>query len=168
MRLWRNDGAGVMTEVAAAASITDTGSGKGLLVFDFDDDGDLDLFVVNNAGAPKLYRNDGGNAGSWLRVKTIGTISNREGIGAKVTVQADSGGPTQVREINSSGFFLAQGERIAHFGLGGGSAPIASVKIEWPSGQEQTFTNVTRNSVLVATEPAVGTVVSTDRVSAPR
>lgn len=153
VRLWNNDSGGVMTEKATAASITDTGSGKGLLVFDYDNDGDLDLFIVNNADAPKLYRNDGGNAKSWLRVKTIGTVSNREGIGAKVTVQVAANGPTQMREVNSSGFFLSQSERIAHFGLGVGGAPIASVKVEWPSGQVQMFTDVARNSILVATEP---------------
>ena len=53
MRFWRNDGRGGMTEMADAVGLTDTGSGKGLLVFDYDEDGDLDIFLVNNAAAPR-------------------------------------------------------------------------------------------------------------------
>ena len=154
MRLWENDGAGVMTEVSASAGVTDTGSGKGLVTFDYDDDGDLDIFVVNNASTPRLYRNDGGNANSWLKVRAVGLLSNRQGIGAKVSVQTVPGGPVQIREIGTSAHFLAHGPEVAHFGLGSGTDPIAAVQVQWTCGQVQTFTNVARNTTLVASEPA--------------
>ncbi len=155
MRFWENDGAGLYTERSALGGLTDTRSGKGLLVFDYDDDGDLDLFIVNNAAGPILYRNDGGNAADWLRVETIGTDSNLEGLGAKVTIQAIALGPTQVREIGVATHFLGQSERTAHFGLGTGITPVHNVTISWPSGQTQQFSNVARNTTLVAVEPAV-------------
>ncbi len=153
MRFWENDGSGGYSETSALVGLTDTAPGKGLLVFDYDDDGDLDLFMVNNAGGPVLYRNDGGNAADWLRVETIGTESNLEGIGAKVTIQPVALGPTQLREIGVGSHFLGQSERIAHFGLGIGTSPVHDVTISWPSGQVQQFANVARNSTLVAIEP---------------
>jgi hypothetical protein len=153
MRLWRNEGAGSMTEISAAAGITDTGSGKGLLTFDYDHDGDLDVFVVNNAGHPVLYRNDTVTDSGWLRVRAMGR-QNREAIGAGVTVRTMTGGPSQYREIDASSHFLGQSETTAHFGLGPGIDPVAEVKIRWPhSFTLQTLNNVSRNSTLVAQEP---------------
>jgi hypothetical protein len=153
MRLWENDGTGRMVEVSRERGLTDTGSGKGLLVFDYDDDGDLDLFVVNNSGEPKLYRNDGGSRNGWLRVRAVGTISNRDGLGAHVIVQSETGA-CQVREIGSVSHFLGQSERVAHFGLGPGTGPVPRVVVWWPSGLAQEFAEVARNTTLVAVEPA--------------
>ena len=153
MRLWRNDGIGSMTEISAAAGLTDTGSGKGLLLFDYDDDGDQDLFVVNNAASGRLFRNDGGNANGWLRVRTQGTVSNRDGVGARITLEEVLGGAVQVREIGTSTHFLAQSEPVAHFGVGSGSAPLGRVTVIWPSGIVQEFLDVARNTTLLAVEP---------------
>ena len=151
MRFWRNDG-GVFSEVGAETGLTDEGLGKGLLTFDYDRDGDLDLFVINNAGHPVLYRNDGGNENSWLRVKTVGELSNRDGIGAVVTVEALAGGAKQVREITPGNHFLSQSELTAHFGLGRQSDPVSRVVVQWPSGIDQIFEDVPVNSELVAVE----------------
>ena len=101
-KLWRNDG-GTFVDVSSSVGITDTETGKGLLVFDYDKDGDLDLFIVNNAGAPILYRNDTTNGNHWLRVKPRGRYSNRDGIGAVVTIMSSAGAPVQHREISGSG-----------------------------------------------------------------
>src|SRR5262249_258113 len=155
MRLWRND-AGVMTEVSAAAGLTSVDSGKGLLTFDYDHDGNLDVFVVNNAGHPVLYRNNG-TGNTWLRVRAIGRDSNRDGIGARVFVTATPGGPSQLREIDAGSHFLGQSEFTAHFGLGAATTPVAEVRVEWPTtGRTQRFQNVPRNTLLVATEPPAG------------
>ncbi len=158
IRLWENDGTGVMTEVSAEVGLTDTGSGKGLLVFDYDNDGDLDLFIVNNADVPRLYRNDGGNANQWLRVRAIGTTSNRDGIGVKVIVQTTLEAPAQVREIGTSTHFLGQSERVAHFGLGAHDAPLAKVSIAWPGGHMQVFQDLPTNSTITITEPLPPTI----------
>jgi len=158
MRFWENDGSGRMTEVSAEVGLTDTGSGKGLLVFDYDADGDLDLFVVNTGAAPRLYRNDGGNRGDWLRVQLLGAGANRSGLGARVSVIARDGASPQVREVGTGSHFLGQSETTAHFGLGRhrgrGGRHVAEVRVRWPSGQVQTFRHVRRNRTLVAREAA--------------
>jgi hypothetical protein len=155
IRFWRNDGAGVMTEVSLSAGLTDTRSGAGLLVFDYDEDGDLDLFVVNNGDSPVLYRNDGGNANSWLRVRANGGASNRDGIGVIVRVRASAAGAVQLHEIGSTTHFLGQSERIAHFGLGPAAGPVHEVELEWPSGATTLLTNVPANQLLVVQEAAI-------------
>jgi hypothetical protein len=155
MRLWRNNGNGTFTEVSAAEGITDTRSGKGLLTFDYDRDGDLDVFVVNNANGPILYRNNTANANAWLRVNTVGTLSNRDGIGARVTVTTDlndAANTTQVREIDGGSNFLGQNERAAHFGLGELNGTIDLVTVRWPSGTVQSFSDVPANTTLEARE----------------
>lgn len=151
-KLWRNDG-GTFTDISTSVGITDTGLGKGLLVFDYDRDGDLDLFIVNNLGFPVLYRNDLANGNHWLRVVPRGRYSNRDGIGAVVTIVPDGDSPMQHREISGGSHFLTQSEKVAHFGLGASSAPIPIVKVRWPSGIEQEFTNVSADQVLEVIEP---------------
>jgi hypothetical protein len=113
MRLWRNQGHSPASEVSESAGVTDDGSGKGLLTFDFDRDGDQDVFVVNNTAHPRLYRNDGGNQSDWLRVKTVGR-SQKQALGARVTVIPLRGGPSQTREIDAGSHFLGQSEPVAH------------------------------------------------------
>ena len=159
VRFWRNDD-GVFTEVSDLVGVDDTGSGKGLFTLDYDNDGDLDLFIINNAGQPVLYRNDGGNENDWLNVQTVGSISNRDGIGAWITVTPTLGGDSLVWEVNAGSNFLSQNELAAHFGLGLGDDPVYRVHIAWPSGLEQDYFNVSRNSTLTAYEQlATGTVV---------
>lgn len=151
-KLWRNDG-GTFTDVSSSVGITDTGTGKGLLVFDYDKDGDLDLFIVNNLGTPILYRNDLTNGNHWLRVKPRGQYSNRDGIGAVVTIMPKEGATVQHREISGGSHFLTQSEKIAHFGLGASAAPVALVKVRWSSGIEQEFSNVAVDQVFEVIEP---------------
>ncbi len=148
MRLWQNDGAGVMTERSQDLGVTGTASGKGLLVFDYDNDGDLDVFVVNNSGSSQLLRNDGPSVNGWLRVRLTGTESNRDAFGARVSVDVDGAKPTLVRELRGGGQFLGQNERVLHFGLGPGVRRVRKVRVRWPSGKEQSLTNVAANQVL--------------------
>ena len=156
--LRRNNGNGTFTDVTAGSGITDTGQGRGLLRLDYDADGDLDALVVNLYTAPILYRNDGGNEANWLRVETVGTVSNRDGIGAFIKVIPDLDVPDQfqVWEVHSGDSFLSQSEMTAHFGLGTYSDPIDLVTIEWPSGILQEFAGVMPNSVLIAQEAMLG------------
>ena len=158
MRFWENDGLGQFTEISAAVGVTDTRSGKGLLTFDYDKDGDLDIFVVNNFEHPVLYRNDGGNGNDWLRIKAIGTHSNRDGLGAFVTVMPDTDQPGEimVREINAGSHYLGQSEFIAHFGLGPAAEPVDLVTVRWPSGLVQKLHGVLPNQLLIVEEPDCG------------
>ncbi len=147
--LYQNDN-GVFTDVSNAAGVTDTKLGRGLLSLDYDNDGDLDVFIVNHGAQPILYRNDGGNENDWLKIKLEGTASNRDGIGAFITVTPDLDFPDKimVREINAGSNFLSQNELTAHFGLGPDAGTIDLVTVAWPSGAVQELSNVLANQVL--------------------
>jgi len=158
MRLWRNDD-GQFADVSNDSGVTDTRQGRGLLTFDYDRDGDLDMFVVNNQDHPILYRNDGGNNNDWLQIETVGIVSNRDGIGALITVVPDRDDPDHfmVRHIDGGSNYLAQNEMIAHFGLGNlslSAETVDRVLIRWPSGLTQEFNDVALNSRFVAVEQA--------------
>jgi len=158
--LWQNNGNGTFTNVTGAASgINDNGSGKGLLTFDYDKDGDLDVLVINNADAPVLYRNDGGNANNWLRVDPVGYEGNPDGIGAMVTVVPDLDNPSNilVQEIQAGSNYLGQSEAVAHFGLGDYDV-IDRVTVYWPNGQISEFSAVAPNSILVVRIPEPGSL----------
>lgn len=149
MLAWTNDGTGAMTEEAAALGLVDDDQGRGLVVFDADDDGDLEVLVINNASVPRFFRNETVDTGHWLRIRTPGTTSNRDGIGAKVTVRTDV---EQVQEIGSLTHYLGHAPREAHFGLG--SATTASVEVYWPaSGRTVVLEDVAVDRVLVIEEP---------------
>ncbi len=156
-----NNGDGTFTDVTTPTGIADTGQGRGLLHFDYDLDGDLDVVISNYADTPIVYRNDGGNNNNWLRVEAEGTVSNRDGIGAFVTIVPDKDNPDelQVREIHSGESYLAQSESVAHFGLGDLSGTVDIVEVFWPaSGIVQRFTDVPVNSILNAQEQLVGDI----------
>ncbi|MCA9691592.1 MAG: CRTAC1 family protein [Myxococcales bacterium] len=154
MRFWENDGAGVMTEVSAALGVTDVRQGRGLVTFDYDEDGDLDVFVVNLAEEPVLYRNDNDTGNGWLRVKVIGATSNRDGYGARVWLRRAEGDAAQVHEIGAGSHYLGNSEPTAHFGLGPGDAPVYEVGVRFPaSGAEVVLHEVARDEVIVVVEP---------------
>jgi hypothetical protein len=153
-RFFENNGSGAFTEKAILSGIVDTGQGRGLLTFDYDRDGDLDIFIVNNHQAPILYRNNG-NSNKWLDVDLVGMISNRDAIGAVITVTPDLSMPTKrfVTEIDGSSNYLAQSETTAHFGLGALNGNIDLIRIEWPvSGVVQEFSDVPPNQFLTVVE----------------
>ena len=136
MRYWENLRTGTMQERSSLVGLTSRREGKGLLSFDYDRDGDLDLFVVNNGDSPQLYRNDGGNAGAWLRVRVEGTVSNRDGVGARVELTVFPGGPPQLREVGVGSHFLGQSESVAHFGLGAWRGSVHRLVVTWPASGE--------------------------------
>ena len=151
VKLWRNTGAGFQ-DVGASTGFTDTRSGKGMLSLDYDRDGDLDLFVVNNAEHPVLYRNDGGNDNHWLQVTLAASGANRFGIGARVRVWPTVGATPLMHEMHASSNYLAQDECLAHFGLGSHTT-VAKLEVRWPSGQLSEWLNVTADQRLQLVEP---------------
>jgi hypothetical protein len=124
--------------------------GRGLATGDFDNDGDLDFFVVNIDQPSVLLRNDGGNRNNWLTLRLIGSSSNRDGVGARVTVRA--GNFTQVAEKTSASSYLSQNDPRLHFGLGQSSKADEAI-IQWPSGKTQTLKEVKANQFLKVIEP---------------
>ncbi len=156
-RLWENDGTGTMREIATEIGLNRQGSGKGVLTFDYDRDGDLDLFIVNNGGTPRLYRNDGGNENSWLRVHLVGSKTNQPGIGAKVSVTPLQGGPTQVREYGVRSHFLGQSELTEHFGLSDDVDRVDEITIRWPASNTlQILKDVPANVTIIVREDEQG------------
>ncbi len=153
--LWNNN-AGVYTDVSDAAGITDRRQGRGLAHLDYDRDGDLDIVIVNNRAAPILYRNDGGNANHWLRISLEGTLSNRDAIGAFITVYPDltNAGARSVWEVDGGSSFLSCNERVAHFGLGPTAGEVDLVVVAWPSGLVERYCGLAANQSVHLVEGA--------------
>ncbi len=122
---------------------------RGAAFGDYDNDGDTDIFVVNLNQEGVLLRNEGGNGNNWLMIKTAGIQSNRDGIGARIKVV--SGSHAQIKEVQAGSSYLSGHDFRVIFGLGA-ETKAEQVKIIWPSGLEQTVTDVEANQLLVITE----------------
>jgi hypothetical protein len=149
--LYENQGDGTFADVSKRSGeyfLTEKG-GRGTAFGDIDNDGDLDLLVTNNNDEVVLLQNDGGNQNNWLLVKTIGTKSNRDGIGARIRVV--SGDLAQVEEVRSGSSYLCQSDLRVHFGLGKRER-VDRLEIHWPSGLDETFKNIKPNQLLILTE----------------
>ena len=158
-RLYENQGNGtfVLVPNAGGAAGTSEGRGDSVAVADYDVDGFLDLFVSNGYDAPpiaigpqQLFRNLG-NTNHWIEVDLIGTVSNRDGIGARVEVTA--GGVTQLREMSGGMHARSQDYKRLHFGLGPNTA-VDTVTVRWPSGLVQQLGTLPVDQVHVLTEPS--------------
>jgi len=126
--------------------------GRGMAYADFDNDGDLDLVITANNGAARLLRNDNANQNDVLRLKLLGTKSNRDAIGARVTATTNTG-TTLTRMVKSGSSYLSQSELPLTFGLGKpGSATSVRLQIAWPSGRKESLAGVQPNQFLTIQE----------------
>ncbi len=147
--LENKDGAFIEVTESAGSGFGIKKVSRGSCVGDYDNDGDLDIFILNLDDTPTLLLNDGGNKNNWLTFCTVGTKSNRDGIGARIRVTV--GGISQIREVRSSSSFISRSDIRASFGLG--KEEVAElVEIRWPSGTLQTFRDVQANRILVVNE----------------
>jgi hypothetical protein len=105
------------------------------------------VFTENN-GPARIYRNHASGA-HWLGIRLIGTTSNRDGIGAMVTVTA--GGRTQTRMVRTGSSYLSQSERALLFGLGP-AAHVEQIVIRWPSGRLDRLGPIPANQRLTVSE----------------
>ena len=155
VRVWLQGPTGVAEERAVSLGAADTGVGRGMLRFDYDRDGDLDLLIVNHPGEPALYRNDLPAGNAWLRVRGVGTDSNRGAIGAVVRVWASGESSPRLGELGGGSSYLAQSEAVLHFGLGRRPSPIERVEVHWPAtGRTRVLLGVAPNQEITVVEPA--------------
>ena len=148
--LLRNLGDGAFEDVSVESGIDDDGIGRGGSYLDFNGDGCLDFYIVNLDGNARLFENSCRWGNNWLTVETLGTATNRDGIGARITVT--TGDVRQVREVSAGASSMGQNMLPAHFGLGK-AAKVDSVTVRWPSGKLQTLSGVSVNQRLTITEP---------------
>ncbi|MBT5714397.1 CRTAC1 family protein, partial [Candidatus Poribacteria bacterium] len=154
-QVFANGGSGVFDDASASA-----GDGlrlrkvsRGGAFGDFDDDGRMDILIANCGQAPDLLRNDTPGGNHWLTIETVGTTSNRDGIGARVRVLAN--GVWQTREVRSAASYPCHSDMRVHFGLGGASH-AERLEVRWPTGLTESLPNVVADRLLRVTEGDVG------------
>ena len=150
-QMFQNRGDGTYADVSetAGAYFTETLVGRAAATADYDNDGDTDIVIMNSNQRAVLLRNDSGNQKNWLGIKLIGTQSNRDGIGARVTLS--TGDLTQIREVKSGSSYASGSDTRLLFGLAENQR-VEKIAIVWQSGTTQMLENVSINQTLTITE----------------
>jgi len=148
--VFRNLGDGSFEELGdeAGPAIPAVHCSRGCAFGDFDNDGDMDILIVNLNEPPSLLRNDMRGTHHWLKVKLIGTKSNRSAIGARVVLRY--GTKKQAQEVMSQSSFYSSNDPRLHFGLG--AETNADVEVRWPSGLEEKFKAVAADQLVTLKE----------------
>ncbi len=123
--------------------------GRALLSADFWNRGREDLLMTNLDGSPVLLRNEAPAVGRWLKIKTVGTKSNRDGFGARIEITAD--GSMRYGEVRAGSSFESSSDPRLHFGLGSATR-VDSILVRWPSGQVDKFGPESSDQELVVEE----------------
>src|SRR5205807_8354303 len=138
---YNNIGYGTFIDLSATAGpgINAASSARSLAIGDLWNDGQLSIVLRNMNARPSLLVNTVRSGNHWIAFKTIGIRSNRDGIGAKITIRA--GKRTLVDEVRSGSSYISQSDMRVHFGLGA-VTKIDSVQVRWPSGLVERFENL--------------------------
>ena len=154
--LYWNAGNGRFIDVSQSAGpgIATPLNSHGVAAADFDNDGSVGILVNNSHDPPSLLKNLG-EQGNWILLKLVGTRSNRDAIGTRVTLTAD--GRKQMQEVRSGGGYISQSDFRLHFGLGK-AATVELLEIRWPSGAVQELKDLPANRVMTITESKDKTV----------
>ena len=153
--LFRNRGDGGFDEVTAASpDLARPMVARGAAFGDIDGDGDPDLVLSENGGPARLFRNDGGERNGWIGFRLRGENSNRDGIGAKITLVIEDGGMTRIetRVVKSATGYASQNQLAAIFGLGPVGRAV-SARVVWPSGARSEIEAPAIRQVLLVEEP---------------
>jgi hypothetical protein len=150
--IFRNLGQGKFEELIdeGGPGISEAHASRGVAFGDFDNDGDIDILIMNQNEPPSLLRNDVTGNHHWLKVKLVGTKSNRSAIGA--TVIAAYGGKKQAQAVMAQSAYLSVSDRRLHFGLG--QAATADLEIRWPSGAREFISRVAAGQLVTIQEGA--------------
>jgi hypothetical protein len=149
--IFRNLGGGKFQDVSATAGpyFQVKTVGRGACFADYDNDGRVDAYLVNLGAEGQLLRNTTRTAGHWVKIRLVGTKSNRDGIGSIVEVTA--GGLKQRAERVSASGYLSQDDWRLHFGLGA-ALRAERIAVTWPSGIRQVLESVAADQVVTVTE----------------
>jgi len=149
--MW-NDGKGRFMERGCGEPFRRELVGRGSATADYDNDGAVDIAVSNSGGPLQLLRNEGKH-GHWIGFVLVGKKSNRQGIGARLTLETEGG--RQVREVRAGESYLSSSDPRVHFGLGN-STSVKSLEVRWPSGIVQKVTQVVADRYQRIEEPSSG------------
>lgn len=159
-----NNGSGGFTRNTTDIIANDSAWSYGCAFADYDNDGFEDLAVAScrfgSMDQPDMLYHNNTNSNKWITIKLTGTVSNRAAIGTKIRVKAIIGGNPvwQMREISSQTSYCGQNDIRAHFGLGNATL-VDSIKIEWPLGIVEYYTNVNTNQFIQYIEGTTSTDV---------
>ncbi len=159
---YRNNSSGHFLDLSTSSGpgLTVPASSRGLATADLWNDGRVSIVVNNMSGQPMLLVNRQSNTHHWVTVQTVGTRSNRDGLGAQVTVRTNRKSYTQ--EVRSGGSYLSSSDLRLHFGLGDDTA-LLDVVIRWPRGLSERFSTSGIDRVLVLKE-GTGTQIASPRL----
>ena len=125
---------------------------RGAAFGDLDNDGRIDVVVSRFDAPAEIFRNVSANAHHWLALKAVGVRSNRDGIGARIKLESESG--TQYNQVTTSVGYASSSDRRVHFGLGKDTV-VKKLEILWPSGVRQELTHIPVDQILTVTEPGL-------------
>jgi enediyne biosynthesis protein E4 len=156
--LYRNNGNGTFTDISAVsgAGIAASTSARGLAIGDLWNDGQISVVISNVYAKPSLLVNTVRSTNHWIAFKTVGTRSNRDGIGAKITLKL--GKRTLVDEVRSGSSYISQNDLRVHFGLGTADK-VDAVQVRWPSGLVEHFDHLAVDAIHTLREGA-GTAIA--------
>jgi hypothetical protein len=149
--LYHNNGNGTFTDISASAGagITTASSARGLAIGDLWNDGRMAAVISNMGAAPSLLVNQIHNSNHWIGIRTVGTKSNRDGIGARIRVKVAE--RILVDEVRSGSSYISNNDMRVHFGLGA-ARKIEWVEIRWPSGVLEKFSGVEVDGIRMVKE----------------
>ncbi len=142
--LYHNNGDETFSIVNQNDPTNSLASSYGSACGDINNDGYLDLAITNEGGRNELFLNNGGS-NNWLKLKLVGTASNRDAIGARITIRVNN--DVQIREISGGSGWFSQNSSIVHFGLNNAET-VDEIEIRWPSGLVEKFNNIQTNKLL--------------------
>jgi len=149
--LFHNKGDGKFIDISMTAGlgINTPAPARGLAIGDLWNDGRLSAVIVNRNRAPSLLVNRTTYPNHWIEIKTVGTDSNRSGIGARLVLKTAT--RTEIDEVRSGSSYISNNDMRVHFGLGR-IRKIEYLEVRWPSGLVERYLDPPADSIAVVVE----------------